>query len=99
MPLTKDMAKKKFPEFNEQFVFDLDNFNQDIFDSLPEWKRDQIAKSPEYANIIAERGPRPVSNGKAATPTAKSNGASPFKKQPAAPPAKTAKAGASKGKK
>src|SRR5687768_7459405 len=49
MPLTKELSKKKFPEFNDQFVFDLDNFNQEIYDSLPEWKQEQIAKSPEYA--------------------------------------------------
>jgi hypothetical protein len=102
-PLTKDLAKKKYPTYNEQFVFDLDNFDQDIFDSLPEWKRDQIAKSPEYANIAAERGPVAKSNGASTSKpgTANSNGASvsPFKKQPAAPPVKTAKAGAGrKGK-
>ncbi len=92
MPLTKDMAKKKFPEFNDQFVFDLDNFNQDIFDSLPEWKREQIAKSPEYANVAASQ---PVKKTVQQTPV-KSNGQAKVKEQPKASPFKK---GAVKGKK
>lgn len=85
MPLTKDLAKKKFPEFNEQFVFDLDNFDQDIFDSLPEFKKEKISATKEYAEATANLKPK-ATNGKAVAnskaPAAASK--SPFaKKEPA----------------
>jgi hypothetical protein len=91
-PLTKDLAKKKYPEYNDQFVFDLDNFNQEIYDSLPEWKQEQIAKSPEYAAVAASKPAKSVAS-------AKSNGQA--KAQPAAksPFKKPAKGGTVKGKK
>jgi hypothetical protein len=57
MPLGKDQARKKYPEYNEQFVLDLDNFNQEDYDSLPQYKKDNIAKSPEYAEAAANAAP------------------------------------------
>lgn len=54
MPLTKDLAKKKFIEYNDQFIFDLDNFDQDTWDKLPEWKQKEIMKSPEYAEVASK---------------------------------------------
>jgi hypothetical protein len=74
MPLGKDLSKKKFPEFNEQFVFDLDNFNQDLWDQLPEWKQKKIEATPEYAAVAASKpAPKaaaPKANGKATPPPA-----------------------------
>ena len=34
---------------NPLVALDLDDFNQVIYDSLPDWKQEVIAKSPEYA--------------------------------------------------
>jgi hypothetical protein len=50
-----------YPEFNDQFVFDMDNFNPEIWDQLPKWKQDEIAKTDEYAMAIS---------GETAAPTA-----------------------------
>lgn len=74
MPLGKDLSKKKFPEFNEQFVFDLDNFNQDLWDQLPEWKQKKIEATPEYAAVAASK-PAPKAKQAAPAAAAKSNGA------------------------
>jgi hypothetical protein len=57
MPLGKDQAKKKYPSYTDQFVLDLDNFDVDNFDLLPQYKKDNIAKSPQGAAAIAE-GPK-----------------------------------------
>lgn len=57
MPLSKDQARKKYPEYTDQFVLDLDNFNQDHYDLLPQYKKDNIAKSEEYANAVADAAP------------------------------------------
>jgi len=64
MPLGKDQAKKKYPSYTDQFVLDLDNFDVDNFDLLPQYKKDNIAKSPQGAAAIADGGvvtkPAPV---------------------------------------
>lgn len=66
MPLSKDQSKKKFPEYNEKFIFDLDNFDQDVWDSLPEWKQKKIEVTKEYAEATANiKKPSTPSNGKA----------------------------------
>jgi hypothetical protein len=99
MPLMKDQAKKKYPEYNDKYILDLDNFDLEVWEALPEWKRTEIAKSPEAAQALASAKPKAAqkvatkTNGKATPPPAAK--ASPFKK--AAEPA--AKAGAVKGKK
>lgn len=43
----------QYPEYNDQFVFDMDNFNPEIWDLLPKWKQDEISKTPEYAAAIS----------------------------------------------
>lgn len=43
----------QYPEFNDQFVFDMDNFNPEVWDLLPKWKQDEISKTPEYAAAIS----------------------------------------------
>jgi hypothetical protein len=95
MPLTKDQSKKKYPSYSDTKLLDLDAFDQDVYDSLPEWKQKEIAKSPEYAEAIAN-APKPkgkvVPMGKASTPAPKTvaatQKASPFKKAAPAVPAK-----------
>jgi len=43
-------AKKKFPQVNPSVIFDLDEFDKDVFESLPEFLRTKIMKSPEYSD-------------------------------------------------
>lgn len=95
MPLTKDLARKKFPEYNDQLLLDLDNIDWNVWEALPEWKQKEIEKSPEYAQAAANR---PVKKPVAAAQSAKVSNGSPFAKKAAAPPVKQ-KAGAVKGKK
>lgn len=40
--------------FNETYLFDLDNFDQSIFDKLPEFMQKDIQNSPEYTNAFLE---------------------------------------------
>lgn len=54
MPLVKEQARKKYPAYTDMFVLDLENFNQADYDSLPQYKKDNIAKSAEYANAAAD---------------------------------------------
>lgn len=80
MPLSKDQARKKYPNYTDMFVLDLENFNPEHFDSLPQYKKDNIAKSEEYANAIADlpqarptSKPTPPPQAKASVPAAKTN--------------------------
>lgn len=57
MPLSKDQARKKYPTYTDMFVLDLENFNQEHYELLPQYKRDNIAKSPEYAEASANVKP------------------------------------------
>lgn len=41
------------PQVNETFIFDFENFDESKFNSLPEFIRDQIAKTPEYKEAIS----------------------------------------------
>jgi hypothetical protein len=95
MPLTKDQSKKKYPTYSDTKLLDLDAFDQDVYDSLPEWKQKEIAKSPEYAEAIANYKGKPRASAPKATPAvrqpvgapkavAATPKASPFKK-PATP--------------
>jgi hypothetical protein len=38
------------PAVNTLFKFDLEDFNQDLYDSLYDWQKEIISKSPEYKN-------------------------------------------------
>jgi hypothetical protein len=90
MPLMKDQAKKKYPEYNDKFILDLDNFDMEVWEALPEWKRTEIAKSPEAAQALASAKPKAKvaakTNGKATPPPAAK--ASPFAKKAGAVKAK-----------
>lgn len=60
-PLSKSDAKRKFKPHNELILIDLDNFDEDEFKRLPEWKRELIMKSPEYKEaagnaVVVEEG-------------------------------------------
>lgn len=44
---------------NESVVFDLDNFDQKVFDKLPEWIQKQIQESPEYKLAKGEKTETP----------------------------------------
>jgi hypothetical protein len=102
MPLMKDQAKKKYPEYNDKFILDLDNFDMEVWEALPEWKRTEIAKSPEAAEALASAKPKATQK-----VAAKTNGMAKVqqvqktvdKPSPFAKKAATAKAGAVKGKK
>jgi hypothetical protein len=108
MPLTKDQSKKKYPTYSEAFILDLDNMDWDVYESLPDWKKEMIAKSPEYAEVAANRptkakaapapAAKPATNGKAAP--AKSNAVASAKSSPFAKKTSTpAKGVAAKAKK
>jgi len=58
LPLSKDQQKKKYPTYSDAFVFDMSSFDQDIFDSLPEWKQKKIQKSKTYAEALADAKPK-----------------------------------------
>lgn len=47
--LPKALASVMEPQVNPSLLFDLSAFDQAIYDSLPPWQREEIAKSPEYA--------------------------------------------------
>ena len=48
MVLPKALAKSIDPQVNPNVMFDLDAFDKAVYDSLPNWQREEIAKSPEY---------------------------------------------------
>lgn len=39
-------------QFNPNFFFDLDKFDADKLERLPEWKKEKIKSSPEYMNLL-----------------------------------------------
>lgn len=94
-PLSKTDAKRKFRPHNDLILLDLDNFDEEAFKSLPEWKRDIIAKSPEYKEAAGEAAA--ASKGKDKDEDEDDRPArKPVKKAAAAPPKKApakAKAG------
>lgn len=47
-------AYKEYEAYNPRFVFSLEDFNQKIYDSLPERKQTKIMQSPEYQEITKE---------------------------------------------
>ena len=51
----KGVKVRKATEPIRSLYLDKDEFDQDIFDALPEWMRNKIAASPEYAEIIAAK--------------------------------------------
>ena len=42
------------PQVNETFVFDFENFDEMKFNSLPDFLKEQIAKTPEYKEAISQ---------------------------------------------
>lgn len=42
------------PQVNEMFVFDFENFDEMKFNSLPDFLKEQIAKTPEYREAISQ---------------------------------------------
>lgn len=42
------------PQVNETFVFDYENFDDMKFESLPDFLKEQIAKTPEYREAISQ---------------------------------------------
>ena len=42
------------PQVNDTFVFDYENFDDDKFNSLPEFIKEQIVKTPEYKEAISQ---------------------------------------------
>ena len=39
-------------QFNPNFFFDLDKFDADKLERLPQWKKEKIQSSPEYMNVL-----------------------------------------------
>lgn len=56
----------QYPEYGDQFVFDMDNFNPEVWDLLPKWKQDEISKTPEYAAAISGETAAPAAAEEAA---------------------------------
>lgn len=54
-PLGKTDAKRKFKPVGPVGVLDLDNFDEEFFKQLPEWKQLKIAESPEYKAIMGAK--------------------------------------------
>lgn len=48
-------AKKKFKQVNESKLFDLDEFDVKVFDTLPNFLQEKIMKSPEYAEALEKK--------------------------------------------
>ena len=42
------------PQFNETFVFDFENFDELKYNSLPDFIKEQIVKTPEYKEAISQ---------------------------------------------
>jgi hypothetical protein len=42
------------PQVNETFVFDFENFDEIKFNTLPDFLKEQIAKTPEYKEAISQ---------------------------------------------
>lgn len=57
MPLSKNDSKRKFTSDGDLKVLDLDNFDEEVFASLPEWKQKLIAKSDTYKESVGEYTP------------------------------------------
>lgn len=77
-PLGKEQLKKKYPHFNDWIMLDLStnedetsNFDQESFDALPQWKKDNIAKSPDFKLLEAEGIAVNVKEGESKQPPAK----------------------------
>jgi hypothetical protein len=102
-PLSKSDAKRKFKPVGEYKILDLDNFDQEVFDSLPDWKQKKIAATDEYKALVASKMAKAVSadnkqnqsSTKANAPAAKAEpakaSAKPGKAAPAKPTAAIAK--------
>ena len=98
LPLSKEQRAKAdadgYERYNDQYVFDLSDFNEEVFDALTKFTKDKVAKSKEYAAVISGES---VSDG----PTDDQPGEEiadevdqlPFEAPPAAQPAKTMVAG------
>jgi hypothetical protein len=65
MPLSKSDAKRKFKAHNPVLMLDLDNFDEETFAMLPQWKQDKIKVTDEYKAAVEEAA---KSSKKKATP-------------------------------
>jgi hypothetical protein len=80
MQLSKNDQKriKSFKAHGDLKMLDLENFDEEVFKSLPEWKQKKIALSPEFkALAVAAPAPKaktPPPVGKAASAPAKKTG-------------------------
>lgn len=52
-PVPKGMKHGKHKQPLVALFLDPEEFDQEVFDGLPEWQRNKIAASPEYADCIA----------------------------------------------
>jgi hypothetical protein len=78
MQLSKSDAKRKFAADGNVLILDLDNFDEEAFKQLPDWKQEKIKASPEYKEAAASR-PAP----KASVKSAPAKAAPAAKAQPA----------------
>jgi hypothetical protein len=44
-------------------MFDLDDFDQETFDALPDWQKEKIVASPEYIDVMGARADTVAANG------------------------------------
>ena len=58
MPLSKSDSKRKFKPAGDLLLLDLDNFDEEVFASLPEWKQTKIADTEEYQEAVAGAKPK-----------------------------------------
>lgn len=84
MQLGKNDQKriKSFKPQGEVKCLDLDNFDEEVFKTLPDWKQKLIATSPEYKEAVAGQAPQQQSRATA----------SPSKSAPKQQPASNTKA-------
>jgi|SRR5580765_6772077 len=78
-PLPKG-DKRKFKSNGDLKVLDLDNFDEEVFKSLPDWKQKEIAKSPEYKEVTGNSSPVPDQSGRSVGPKAAPATKAPAKK-------------------
>jgi hypothetical protein len=52
--LPKALKDKVSPLVNEVLQLDLSNFDRAVYDKLPDWIKEKIAKSPEYQELMGD---------------------------------------------
>jgi hypothetical protein len=66
MPLGKSQLKTagKYKAHGHVLILDLDNYDEEVFKLLPDWKQNEIKKSPEWKEAQGNK-PAPTTAGKA----------------------------------